>query len=114
MSTRASEFIPVNDRGSKPRTRGLTEIRGPYYTAVGPRYLEAGAAIIMIESEGITESVLGTEALMFEAADPAVTCEAITSGLFRRAIDNSPDCKPRYAVYAVSAVNQPARRKLGL
>ena len=50
------------------------------------RFLEAGAYMIMIESEGITENVepwrteiparfiseLGTEKLMFEAADPAV------------------------------------------
>jgi hypothetical protein len=39
--------------------------------------------------------------------------ELIASGLFHRAISNSPDCAPRYAVYAGSAVNQPARRKLG-
>jgi phosphosulfolactate synthase (CoM biosynthesis protein A) len=37
---RAFSFIPVNARGGKPRHRGLTEIRGPYYSAVGPRYLE--------------------------------------------------------------------------
>jgi phosphosulfolactate synthase (CoM biosynthesis protein A) len=50
------------------------------------RFLEAGAYMIMVESEGITESVrtwrtdvpakfvnaLGLEAVMFEAADPAV------------------------------------------
>jgi phosphosulfolactate synthase (CoM biosynthesis protein A) len=50
------------------------------------RFIEAGAYMIMIESEGITESVrqwrteipamivnrLGTEKIMFEAADPAV------------------------------------------
>jgi phosphosulfolactate synthase (CoM biosynthesis protein A) len=50
------------------------------------RFLEAGAEIIMIESEGITENVdpwrtdvpakfvdeIGTEKLMFEAADPDV------------------------------------------
>lgn len=50
------------------------------------RCLEAGADIVMIESEGITENVeswrtgvvnritsaLGTEAVMFEAADPPV------------------------------------------
>src|SRR4051812_27496423 len=33
-------FLPMNARPPKPRTRGLTEIRGPYYTPVGPRYLE--------------------------------------------------------------------------
>ena len=44
---------------------------------------------------------------------PCVTCELIAPGLFRRPINNSPDCAPRYAVYAGSAVNQLARRKLG-
>lgn len=29
-----------NVRESKPRSRGLTEIRGPYYSVMGPRYLE--------------------------------------------------------------------------
>ena len=50
------------------------------------RHLEAGAVMIMVESEGITENVtewrtdavarlvdaVGLDALMFEAADPAV------------------------------------------
>jgi len=54
--------------------------------AQAKRFLEAGAEIIMIESEGITENVdpwrtdvpaklineIGTEGLMFEAADPDV------------------------------------------
>jgi phosphosulfolactate synthase (CoM biosynthesis protein A) len=30
----------MNRRRAKPRDRGLTEIRGPYYTPLGPRYLE--------------------------------------------------------------------------
>ncbi|HXS21218.1 MAG TPA: phosphosulfolactate synthase [Steroidobacteraceae bacterium] len=40
MSTRAFAAIPANARGGKPRRSGLTEIRGPYYTMMGPRYLE--------------------------------------------------------------------------
>ncbi|MCL5270292.1 MAG: phosphosulfolactate synthase [bacterium] len=54
--------------------------------ARGERFIEAGAEVLMIESEGITESVktwrtgvvpkiinkLGLEHVMFEAADPAV------------------------------------------
>jgi phosphosulfolactate synthase (CoM biosynthesis protein A) len=39
MSERAFSFIPINQRQGKPRTRGVTEIRGPYYAAVGPNYL---------------------------------------------------------------------------
>jgi phosphosulfolactate synthase (CoM biosynthesis protein A) len=36
---RAFPFIELNERDRKPRTRGLTEIRGPYYTPMGKRYL---------------------------------------------------------------------------
>ncbi|MEX2142257.1 MAG: phosphosulfolactate synthase [Pirellulales bacterium] len=37
---RAFAFLTVNKRCAKPRTRGLTEIRGPYYTPMGKRYLQ--------------------------------------------------------------------------
>jgi phosphosulfolactate synthase (CoM biosynthesis protein A) len=37
---RSFPFLRVNDREGKPRKRGLTEIRGPYYSVVGRRYLE--------------------------------------------------------------------------
>jgi phosphosulfolactate synthase (CoM biosynthesis protein A) len=33
-------FLRMNEPPPKPRTRGLTEIRGPYYTPMGKRYLE--------------------------------------------------------------------------
>ena len=36
---RAFPFLPLNERPGKPRTRGLTEIRGPYYTPMGRNYL---------------------------------------------------------------------------
>lgn len=36
---RAFSFIPRNARDAKPRRRGMTEIRGPYYSAMGERYL---------------------------------------------------------------------------
>jgi phosphosulfolactate synthase (CoM biosynthesis protein A) len=37
---RAFAFLRLNERPPKPRNRGVTEIRGPYYTPVGRRYLE--------------------------------------------------------------------------
>ena len=37
---RSFPFLNVNEREAKPRKRGLTEIRGPYYSVVGRRYLE--------------------------------------------------------------------------
>jgi len=39
MEDRAFSFIPSNRRDPKPRRRGLTEVRGPYYTPMGARYL---------------------------------------------------------------------------
>lgn len=37
---RAFSFLELNSREGKPRKRGVTEIRGPYYTPMGKRYLE--------------------------------------------------------------------------
>jgi len=37
---RAFSFLPSNSREPKPRNQGITEIRGPYYTPMGKRYLE--------------------------------------------------------------------------
>lgn len=39
-SGRAFPFIPINKRETKPRKRGVTEIRGPYYTPIGKRQLK--------------------------------------------------------------------------
>jgi phosphosulfolactate synthase (CoM biosynthesis protein A) len=37
---RAFSFLRRNERPPKPRGRGVTEIRGPYYTPVGMHYLD--------------------------------------------------------------------------
>jgi phosphosulfolactate synthase (CoM biosynthesis protein A) len=37
---RAFPLLRLNDRPRKPRERRITEIRGPYYTPMGTRYLE--------------------------------------------------------------------------
>jgi phosphosulfolactate synthase (CoM biosynthesis protein A) len=39
-NSRAFSFLRVNQRPGKPRRTGITEIRGPYYTPMGKRYLE--------------------------------------------------------------------------
>jgi phosphosulfolactate synthase (CoM biosynthesis protein A) len=39
MTETTFSFIPRAARASKPRKRGITEIRGPYYSAYGPRHL---------------------------------------------------------------------------
>ena len=37
---RGFTYLRTNQREGKPRTQGITEIRGPYYTPMGKRYLE--------------------------------------------------------------------------
>src|ERR1700747_23834 len=37
---RSFPFLRINERECKSRKRGLIEIRGPYYSVVGRRYLE--------------------------------------------------------------------------
>jgi len=34
------DFLNRNERQKKPRTQGITEIRGPYYSVMGKRYLQ--------------------------------------------------------------------------
>lgn len=40
MSECAFNFLHKNQRENKPRSKGITEIRGPYYSVMGKRYLE--------------------------------------------------------------------------
>ncbi|HLI85280.1 MAG TPA: phosphosulfolactate synthase [Bryobacteraceae bacterium] len=40
MADDAFSFLHRNGRPAKPRSSGITEIRGPYYTPMGKRYLE--------------------------------------------------------------------------
>jgi phosphosulfolactate synthase (CoM biosynthesis protein A) len=60
-------FLCPNARDAKPRTIGLTEIRGPYYSVMGPRYLDdiletMGAYIDSLKFAG------GSFALMSESS----------------------------------------------
>jgi len=40
LSKYGFQFLRMNQRQGKPRQRGITEIRGPYYSVVGQRYLQ--------------------------------------------------------------------------
>jgi phosphosulfolactate synthase (CoM biosynthesis protein A) len=70
-SNRAFQFVRLNRRDEKPRGRGITEIRGPYYTAIGPRYLED-----LLDTMGTYVDALkfagGSFALMTRAALAAI------------------------------------------
>ncbi len=37
---RGFKFLQMNERDNKPRKSGITEIRGPYYSVMGKRYLQ--------------------------------------------------------------------------
>jgi phosphosulfolactate synthase (CoM biosynthesis protein A) len=68
---RSFSFLRVNEREGKPGKRGLTEIRGPYYSVVGRRYLEDLFETMGADSLKFAGG-FGMEKLMFEAADPDV------------------------------------------
>ena len=69
---RAFSVIRTNEREPKPRSRGITEIRGPYYTTVGKRYLQdlletmgayvdslkfAGGAFVLMPRDALAELI---------------------------------------------------------
>ncbi len=61
-------FLKKNQRPSKPRKRGLTEIRGPYYSPMGKRYLEdvletMGAYVDALKFAGGSFSLMPKKAL---------------------------------------------------
>lgn len=65
---RAFDFLGFNRRSEKPRSRGITEIRGPYYTPLGPRMLEdlldlAGRYVDILKFAGGSFALLPRRAL---------------------------------------------------
>ncbi len=65
---RAFSFLRINDRQVKPRTRGVTEIRGPYYSPMGKRYLEdiletMGAYVDVLKFAGGSFSLMPRKAV---------------------------------------------------
>ena len=68
----AFDFLRMNEREDKPRQRGVTEIRGPYYSVMGKRYLSdvletmgqyvdslkfAGGSFTLIPDEALKEII---------------------------------------------------------
>jgi phosphosulfolactate synthase (CoM biosynthesis protein A) len=66
---RAFSFLRINERQTKPRHRGVTEIRGPYYTPMGKHYLEdifetMGAYVDVLKFAGGSFSLMPRRAVM--------------------------------------------------
>src|SRR5436309_4212983 len=102
QAERALPFLRVNERQPKPRTRGLTEIRGPYYTPMGKRYLQD-----VLETMGAYVDILkfagGSFALMPAAVVKELTdlCHAhgvlvSTGGFIEYVLTQGPAAVDRY------------------
>src|SRR5260221_6398508 len=99
---RGFPFLRVNQREPKPRRRGITEIRGPYYTPMGKRYLAD-----ILETMGVYVDSLkfagGSFALMPARAVKELIelCHAhevtvSTGGFIERVLAAGPEVVPRY------------------
>ncbi len=99
---RAFDFLRLNDRLGKPRTRGVTEIRGPYYTPMGKRYLEdiletMGAYVDVLKFAGGSFSLMPRHAVrelleLCHAHDVLVS----TGGFMERVLTHGPEAVDRY------------------
>ncbi len=101
-STRAFAWLPLNARPGKPRQRGVTEIRGPYYTPMGPRYLEdvletMGAYVDSLKFAGGSFALMPRGEVkrlldLFHAHGVLVS----TGGFMERVLAHGPDAVDRY------------------
>ncbi|HEY3860716.1 MAG TPA: phosphosulfolactate synthase [Verrucomicrobiae bacterium] len=92
----------MNARAEKPRAVGLTEIRGPYYTPMGRRYLEdlletMGAHIDSLKFAGGSFTLMPRTALQ-EIIDTAhrFAVEVSTGGFIERVLAKDPKLVDRY------------------
>jgi phosphosulfolactate synthase (CoM biosynthesis protein A) len=102
LSRRALDFLPINPRPPKPRTTGITEIRGPYYSSYGPRHLEdvfetMAAYIDSLKFAGGSFALMPRRAVkrmieLCHANDVLVS----TGGFIERVLPHGPDMVERY------------------
>lgn len=102
MSERAFPFIRMNDREGKPRTHGITEIRGPYYTPMGKRYLEdvletMGEYVDSLKFAGGSFALMPEKQLR-EIIDLAHKHNVLvsTGGFIERVLTQGPDAVRQY------------------
>lgn len=102
VPARAFDFLPLNKRQAKPRTRGITEIRGPYYTPMGRRYLEdvletMGQYVDALKFAGGSFSLMPREAVrgLIELCH-AHEVKVSTGGFIERVLTYGPQAVSRY------------------
>ena len=101
-SGRAFDFIHLNPRDDKPRSRGLTEIRGPYYTPMGPHYLSdlldmMGAYVDSLKFAGGSFALLPRKSVkqLIEVAHQHDVLVS-TGGFIERVLAREPESVERY------------------
>ena len=99
---RSFDFLPINERGRKPRKTGITEMRGPYYAPVGKRYLQdifetMGAYVDIFKFSGGSFRLMPKKAV----SDLIDTCHehdvlVSTGGFIERVLTHGPGMVDRY------------------
>jgi phosphosulfolactate synthase (CoM biosynthesis protein A) len=99
---RAFAFLRLNERPAKPRNRGMTEIRGPYYTPMGKRYLQdlletMGTWIDSLKYAGGSFSLMPRYAVK-ELNDLAHEHDVLvsTGGFIEHVVTQGPDAVTQY------------------
>lgn len=98
----AFAFVHASHRPSKPRTRGITEIRGPYYTPMGPRYLQdvletMGEHVDALKFAGGSFTLM-PERTLRALLDTAHEHDVLvsTGGFIEHVLTQGPDATDRY------------------
>jgi phosphosulfolactate synthase (CoM biosynthesis protein A) len=104
---RAFGFLRTNHRPPKPRTRGVTEIRGPYYSVMGPSYLEdvlqtMGEHVDSLKFAGGSFTLMPERALR-EIIETAHRHDVLvsTGGFIEHVLTQGPDAVERYIAETV-------------
>src|SRR5437879_10293193 len=98
----AFPFLRANERPAKPRARGVTEIRGPYYSVMGKRYLKdvletMGEHVDALKFAGGSFTLMPEHALR-EILDIAHEHDVLvsTGGFIEHVLTQGPDAVDRY------------------
>jgi len=99
---RSFDFLPINERGRKPRKTGITEMRGPYYAPVGKRYLQdifetMGTYVDIFKFSGGSFRLMPKKAVK-ELIDTCHEHDVLvsTGGFIERVLTYGPDMVDRY------------------
>src|SRR2546427_9764389 len=99
---RGFTYLRINEREGKPRKRGITEIRGSYYTPMGKRYLEdvletMGLYVDSLKFAGGSFTLIPRKALK-EIIDIAHRYNVLvsTGGFIEHVLTQGPEVVNRY------------------